>query len=76
MQNGRRYGGKEGGTGVNSVLGFYSVNYFLDGITLITKDEASGSSVTDEEAKKVLISLSSDVSVIAVDIIVLMPILT
>ena len=30
------------------------MNYFLDGITLITKDEASGSSVTAEEAKKVL----------------------
>lgn len=32
---------------------FYSVNSFLDGITLISKDEASGSSVTSEEAKKV-----------------------
>lgn len=30
------------------------MNYFLDGITLITKDEASGSSVTAEEAKKFL----------------------
>lgn len=30
------------------------MNYFLDGITLITQDEASGSSVTAEEAKKVL----------------------
>ena len=49
--------GKEGRFGRNSVLGFYSVNYFLDGITLITKDEASGSSVTAEEAKKVLITL-------------------
>lgn len=30
-------------------------NSFSDGITLITKDEASGSSVTAEEAKKVLV---------------------
>lgn len=32
----------------------FTLNYFLDGITLITKDEASGSSVTAEEAEKVL----------------------
>uniref|UniRef100_A0A2K6L371 X-ray repair cross-complementing protein 5 n=1 Tax=Rhinopithecus bieti TaxID=61621 RepID=A0A2K6L371_RHIBE len=31
-----------------------TLNYFLDGITLITKEEASGSSVTADEAKKFL----------------------
>lgn len=36
------------------MLAFSSVNYFIDGVTLITKDEAPGSSVTAEEAKKVL----------------------
>lgn len=42
------------GLGLILLLRFYSVNYFLDGMTLITKDEASGSSVTVEEAQKVL----------------------
>lgn len=36
----------------------FTLNYFLDGITLITKDEASGSTVTAEEAKKVLLDNS------------------
>lgn len=41
------------GLGLSLYLDF-TLNYFSDGITLITKDEASGSSVTAEEAKKVL----------------------
>lgn len=45
---------RKGGLGLILLLRFYSVNYFLDGMTLITKDEASGSSVTVEEAQKVL----------------------
>lgn len=36
----------------------FFVNHISDGISLITKDEASGSSVTAEEAKKVLIDYS------------------
>lgn len=32
----------------------FTLHYFVDGITLITKDEAPESSVTAEEAKKVL----------------------
>lgn len=51
------------------------MNYFLDGITLITKDEASGSSVTAEEAQKVLTAPVFR-HMITVDIIFLMPILT
>ncbi|KAG8520987.1 X-ray repair cross-complementing protein 5, partial [Galemys pyrenaicus] len=42
------------GLGLILVLEFFSVNCFLDGVTLITKDEVSGSSVTAEEAKKFL----------------------
>ncbi|XP_030885775.1 X-ray repair cross-complementing protein 5 [Leptonychotes weddellii] len=51
--DGRRCGGEEGTVGI-ALHWDFTLNYFLDGITLITKDEAPGSSVTAEEAKKFL----------------------
>lgn len=59
---------------IDSLHWDFTLNYFLDGITLITKDEAPGSSVTAEEAKKVLQNNTIFRWSIVMNIIFLMPI--